>query len=304
MTNLSLYELIKQEYQKKGRPLKIISDWDECLQAFNAFVLYNSVKENENRNFTDYFRDFSENKEVEMDFSDTVAFAKYKGEFRDERLKNLQKQPNGIEKIKQEFKEFKEKDNFYEKLPFLSISKDLLLALKEELIKELVIVSASNGIRKDTKFKKTFGLFPNAKLFLEKTMSVSPNKKPRQEWIKDEHPDFDIFIDDSLPIISNASKNMPSKLYVFPDYKCNRSIQKPNIYRVKQEVSDLKDEDFVKGAEEYKAKKAYEVLQPEQKNYLPWIIGSLVSGGLIVGLIIWLVTRKKKAQKEIIENGH
>jgi hypothetical protein len=179
MNQLSLYELIKQEVKKKGRKIKVICDWDECLQPVNAFVLYNSVKENENRKFADYFQDFSENKEVEMGFEDTISYAKYRGEFRDKRLKNLQKQPGGMEKIRQEFQKFKDRDDFYEELPFLSISKDLLLALKERLINELLIVSASNGIRKDTKFKKTFGLFPNVKLFLEKTMSVSPNKKPR-----------------------------------------------------------------------------------------------------------------------------
>jgi hypothetical protein len=252
MTNLTLYELIKQKSQEKGRPLKIICDWDECLQAFNGFVLYNSVKKNESRKFADYFQDFSENKEVEMDFKDTVSYAKYSGEFRDERLKNLQKQPGGIEKIRQEFKEFKDRNDFYEKLPFLSISKDLLLALNEGLINNLVIVSASNGIRKDTKFKKTFGLFPNVSLFLEKTMSVSPNKKPRWLWIEDEHPDFDIFIDDSLPSISNAQKNMPFKTYVLPNYKCCRGLQAPNVYYVKQEVVDLKDETFSRAVEQYK----------------------------------------------------
>jgi hypothetical protein len=250
----TLLEVIREQYHKKNRPLKIICDWDECLQAFNAFVLYNSVKENEDRKFTDYFQDFSENKEVDMDFSDTISYAKYKGEFRDKRLKKLQKQPGGTEKIRQEFQEFKDRDDFYEKLPFLSISKDLLLALKERLIDKLVIISASNGIRKDTKFKKTFGLFPNAKLFLEKTMSASLNKKPRWLWTEDEHPDFDIFIDDSLPTISNIQKRMPLKTYVLPNYKCCRGLQAPNVYYVKQEVVDLKDENFIKTAEEYKVK--------------------------------------------------
>jgi hypothetical protein len=38
MTNLTLYELIKKTYQEKGRPLKIVCDWDECLQPLNPWV--------------------------------------------------------------------------------------------------------------------------------------------------------------------------------------------------------------------------------------------------------------------------
>jgi len=49
---------------------------------------------------------------------------------------------------------------------------------------------------------------------------------------------------------------MPAdKIYVIPDYKYSRYIQAPNIYHVKTTVSDLKDEDFAKAAEEYTIKR-------------------------------------------------
>jgi hypothetical protein len=47
-----------------------------------------------------------------------------------------------------------------------------------------------------------------------------------------------------------------------PEYYTNKYLQKPNIYHVKTflyELADLKDEDFVKAAEEYKAKKEQEL---------------------------------------------
>ena len=66
-------------------------------------------------------------------------------------------------------------------------------------------------------------------------------------------------------------ENFPNAVYVLPDYKCNEYLQAPNIYHVKQEVSDLKDEDFVKAAEEYKAQKEQpttprQAQQPDQER--------------------------------------
>jgi hypothetical protein len=82
-------------------------------------------------------------------------------------------------------------------------------------------------------------------------------------------------------------------------------LQYPNIYHVKQEVSDLKDEDFEKAANEYKAQKEQE-LTPRQKNQTEerererersqptvlWI-GLGVVGLVVAGVIIHLLTKKK-----------
>jgi len=57
---------------------------------------------------------------------------------------------------------------YYEEVPFLSIAEDLCKTLREDLISILVIVSASNGERKDNKFSKSFGKFPNVELSIQK----------------------------------------------------------------------------------------------------------------------------------------
>jgi len=75
-----------------------------------------------------------------------------------------------------------EDPNFYEEAPLLLFAEELLQCLKEGLISELIIVSASNGIRKKTKFDKTFGLFPDVKLSIHKT-----NKQYQQSLEKKRH---------------------------------------------------------------------------------------------------------------------
>jgi hypothetical protein len=43
-----------------------------------------------------------------------------------------------------------------------------------------------------------------------------------------------------------------NKIYILPDYKHNHDTTESNIYHVKATVSDLKDEDFAKAADECK----------------------------------------------------
>jgi len=40
----SLYTFIKKESQEKGRPLKVVSDWDETLFSFRPNAIYKSAK--------------------------------------------------------------------------------------------------------------------------------------------------------------------------------------------------------------------------------------------------------------------
>lgn len=73
------------------------------------------------------------------------------------------------------------------------------------------------------------------------------NKPHRWEWIKENHPDFDLFIDDNHALITSTRDHLgEGKYYAMPDYKGSRHIQADNIYHIKTSVSDLKDEDFVK----------------------------------------------------------
>jgi len=57
MTKLSLYELIKQKSQEKGRPLKIICDWDECLMPLRPAAIYKFLGKNDIP-FESFFKDF------------------------------------------------------------------------------------------------------------------------------------------------------------------------------------------------------------------------------------------------------
>jgi hypothetical protein len=92
-----------------------------------------------------------------------------------------------------------------------------------------------------------------------------------------------------------------------PDYKFAEYLQAPNIYHVKQEVSDLKDEDFIKAVEEYKQKqlaKSAAVAAPESNQereresiwkqphiYLAFMCGVIVA---LLGIgIYWLAKRNK-----------
>jgi len=54
--NISLYELIKQKSQEKGRPLKIICDWDDCLRPLKPADIYDCL--DSKRNFKEFFEDF------------------------------------------------------------------------------------------------------------------------------------------------------------------------------------------------------------------------------------------------------
>ena len=51
--------------------------------------------------------------------------------------------------------------------------------------------------------------------------------------------------------------NSPEKIYFLPDYKCKRHIgdpKGPNVFRIKNAVSNLKNEDFAIAALELKTK--------------------------------------------------
>ena len=81
-----------------------------------------------------------------------------------------------------------------------------------------------------------------------------------------------------------------------PAYKTNEKIQEENIYHVKTTVSNLKDEDFTKAAEEYKEKTKTsnnKCIDANTKSFLLWFgLTVLVLCGL--GLFYVLQKRIKK----------
>ncbi|CAJ0834751.1 2269_t:CDS:2 [Entrophospora sp. SA101] len=225
----SLYDIIKQESENKNRPLKVICDWDEVIQPLKA-------------------GSFSSGGSISISLEG-------------------KEEKEAIEKYLQMRKAMKNSREEHDK------TKDLLLALKEDLISELIIISSyrsgkahalerKNRIieNKREKMLKTFGNFPQTKIELTKVGKNEKGKYRPHRWqrIMEILPDFDIFIDDNKNIVNESIKALadkPEKIYVLPDYKDCRSVQGPNVYHVKATVSDLKDEDFKKAAEEYKAKK-------------------------------------------------
>ncbi|KLL03592.1 MAG: hypothetical protein MRECE_12c002 [Mycoplasmataceae bacterium CE_OT135] len=184
---------------------------------------------------------------------------------------------------------------FYKKTPFTTIADDLIKAYQDQNLEKLVIITSSRNPssqnektnekikatvkEKMEQIKNTFGLFPDTEVSLSWVEKDSDGRLHPHRWevIRDKHPDFDMYIDDNPSLVANSPStlkfmnqipNIKDKIFVLNDYKSNRKVTGPNIYHVKTEVSDLKDEDFAKAAEEYKKNQAAKekVAQEPKKN--------------------------------------
>ena len=142
--------------------------------------------------------------------------------------------------------------------PFTSIAEDLLKCLKEGLVGELIVISSyrkgkPNAVEaKKAKIQRTFGKFPSTKLELTETAKDLPLTQ-REKIIENKYSNFDILVDDSLKAINKTRKIFLDRKFVCPNYKYAQYLEK-DIYLVSISLSNLKDEDFVKAAEEYKQK--------------------------------------------------
>jgi hypothetical protein len=128
----SLYSLIKEQSEKKGRPLKIICDWDECLFSFRPTLIYKFG--NINMPFKLFFEEFWENTIVTTDIEgnkkftyDAIggakeAYGKFK-ELSEERLKDVDKNADKYKWL-----------NVVEEMSFLSVSEEMLRVLREDLV--------------------------------------------------------------------------------------------------------------------------------------------------------------------------
>jgi len=292
----SLYELIKQKSQEKRRPLKIICDWDETIQPLKPAMIYEKMSPDAGISFSEFTESFWEN----TDFTNPENLT---GGGFGKKIRSYVKGFTGKEEEKKAIKKYEEeklemKENPYKwesyaksfygrperfQTPFLSIAEELLKAVKEDLVSELIIISAYNvgkpgtiaAIGKKNKQEATFGKLPITKI------ELTPQEKKREggktffttslRWdiIKEKYSDFDIFIDDSLKAIEETKKYFPERIYVFPDYKYSRKVQAPNIYHVKNTISNLKDSDFDEVASEMKRKqeeKAKAERERERRN--------------------------------------
>ena len=255
----NLYQFVRESKEKKGRKLKIICDWDEVLMPRNPTVYY--IIANRPCPFAEFFQKFWEGVLVNYQgLSCKVLRTNIKEveKLREEDSGELQNKEKEISKIYH---------NLYDESPWLSVAQDLLRALEEDLIeyfiitgnykkdrhKEIAVDETLGGdLRKIKKFRKSFAKFPNTKLKINAPFYTDQGEIKsnllRSEWIKKNHPDFDIFIDDNPNNISETRELFLSnseKIYVLPDYETNKYVQGENILRVAVQPTLLKDEDFV-----------------------------------------------------------
>ncbi|CAJ0834746.1 2267_t:CDS:10 [Entrophospora sp. SA101] len=215
-TKLTLLELLREQVKQKGRKVKVIKKvrFEKLPGAANKRAMK-----------TSFVFDALGPGDYERLGLDKEKYEKIIKDRDDFRLRKLFMR--------------KEKD-FYKKSPFLSIAEDLLEGLKEDLISELVFVSASRkGVypgggdpRKREKFAKTFAHFPQCKLDLI--------------LLEVDH--------DVRGTILEVRKLFPYSCLIMPDYKTNFDVDGPGIYHVKTTVSDLKNEDFAIATLEMKVK--------------------------------------------------
>jgi len=245
MNELTLYELIKQKSQELGRPLKVISDWDEVIQPVNPQVWYNLAKNKSWKvisyednfpfsSFEKWFEHFWKKARVEH-FGKEGIRTKYTT------IKEVEEYRNDKDKfeefVRKPFFEILNDSQYYKKTPFLSFAADLTKCLKEGLISELNFITASqeNDNRKAIQCKQ---YFPQAKIFIQ-DQKVS---KFRWEFIRDNHFEFDVFIDDNPLAVKGAKNNFPvDKLYVMPNYLINEVIE--GVYRISICPAELKTND-------------------------------------------------------------
>jgi hypothetical protein len=176
-------------------------------------------------------------------------------------------------------------DDFYQQAPFLTIAEDLLKLIKEDKIEKLIFLSAGDD-RKYEIFRETFYKFNDISSLddkiilrlLSEEIKINPGARTKCDWIKYNAEDFDVFIDDN-PFIcksviesnnhflvkpcKDCMKKYMRKCHGETSYSCgncskmNITVCSPNypavenqhhkeVLLVKNEVSDLKKEDFSK----------------------------------------------------------
>ncbi|CAJ0826510.1 11662_t:CDS:10 [Entrophospora sp. SA101] len=158
------------------RPLKIVCDWDECLFSFRATEnAVSEPNEHENPNNPSASRKFiykGTDKELR------TAYEKFEKLYK-ERNKDSNKNAEKYKKL-----------GVVDSQHILSTTDDILKALKEGLISDLKIVTASYVINKSSpsnvikakrkRFARTFGKFPQCSFYLQEIEKVNGQNKPHQ----------------------------------------------------------------------------------------------------------------------------
>lgn len=334
----SLYELIKKISEEEKRPLKIVSDWDDCLQPFRPYAFFLSCPDKVKGGFKEFFDRFWEKSSLVdvitpgEDNKTTKSgnqIGNYSGD--PEEKKAIEEFEAARAEARKDIKNynFYSIPNWYFKTPWLSTAEDLLKCLKEGLISELILTSSypkgenTEYINESAKtlteekiarIKKTFGNFPQVKCCMEGYHRKAKGGFYPHRWeiIRDKWSDFDLFIDDNPFIIKECCEKIPgSKKYAINDYGSNRQVeelQRDNVYFVATHVSTLKDSDFAHKAEqneqvkysleETKRQNSGNVSQPKSSDYNPWIIWGFVVLLVLSVILVIYFTLSKKKKSK------
>ena len=142
----SLYELIKQKSQEKGRPLKIICDWDECLQPLRPLSFYKYA--DANVPFKEYFNDFWERATIECSFKSGNKITSFENPSEGEKIAwdkfMVMKRENRARssKVYDDRGFYTSEERF--RAPMLCLAEELKEALEAGYIEELFVVSSNS----------------------------------------------------------------------------------------------------------------------------------------------------------------
>jgi hypothetical protein len=196
--------------------------------------------------------------------------------------------------------------NYLSNRPLTNFAEDLLKCWKEgSLIEELVfglaswtkreqnLASVLNKVRID-EFNDTFRNFSEC-FFINGNNQEAPEYWKRAKLIR---PDFDIWILTLDP--GNISKgkfeaicdNHPNKIYILPDYKCNTDVanDSKSIYLAKNEISELKKQDFVIKKDQIKDIS----FKRDLKAYFLGFVSSLILFGIYYNIAKKFLTNNKE----------
>jgi hypothetical protein len=257
MTENKTITTLYDHYKNTPKKLKIVCDWDEVIQATEPYALLKATDELspnllKHVNFSEFFEGFWGGKlenEIVVGYSPYGSQLKIAGDYKELKEKTI---------------EVKNVPDFYQQAPFLTIAEDLLKLIKENKVEELIFLSAYDkrkfpdkwlmDERKIEIYSNTFGellLSLNVKGSLQLIPFESETQgQSKVDWIKQNASDFDLIIDGNPIICGNiecAGELWKSKKTVIaPYYPAIENQHHKDVLLVKNEVSDLKKEDFVK----------------------------------------------------------
>lgn len=256
-------------FKNAPKKLKIVCDWDEVIQPLEPKVYY-ELSEQEGAyydapwwmpngiQFEAFFSNFWLNPPIY--YSRYGSHSIYK---ETSMIKSCLAKPSeqgvtfglGPRSIKEKIDKIKSEPDFYQKSPFLTIAKELLMLIKADKVEQLIFLTAydkrkfpEGDFRKLKIFQETFGKFSNCFLQLIGFESEGQGIN-KADWIKKNALDFDIVIDDN-PLIcksiieSCSSETRKIKSVCAPCYHSIMEKHHSKVMLIKTSISNLEKKDF------------------------------------------------------------